>query len=200
MFTGLIECTGTIVEIKKNEGIILTIESPISSELSIGQSVSHDGICLTIIEKGSDWHKVELIKPTLEKTIARYYTVGTRVNLERSLKVTDRLEGHIVQGHVDTVLECIEVKQEANTRWLTFHLPVEFSHLVVPEGSIAINGVSLTVAKLGKDFFSVGLIPHTLEVTNLSCVEKGTLVNCEFDIIGRYVARMLRVFSEGQNR
>ncbi len=194
MFTGLVECTGTIVETIRASNWILTIESPISRELTIGQSVSHDGTCLTIIETGNGWHRVELIKPTIQKTIARYYEVGYKVNLERSLQISDRLEGHIVQGHIDTVLECIDVKQEGNTRWLFFHLPNEFAHLIIPEGSVAINGVSLTVASIHRNTFSVGLIPHTVKVTNLGNLTKGQYANCEFDVIGRYIARLTEVY------
>ncbi len=197
MFTGLIECTGIITDVETNDGMLLTIESPISNELFVGQSVSHDGICLTIIEKGKGWHKVELIKPTIEKTIARFYKPGITVNLERSLKVGDRFEGHIVQGHVDTVLECVGVNDEGNTRWLSFNLPEKYAPLVIPEGSIAINGVSLTIARLENKKFSVGLIPHTLKITNLKLIQEGAFVNCEFDVIGRYVARMMNVYNRG---
>ncbi|NPA33900.1 MAG: riboflavin synthase [Chlorobi bacterium] len=184
------------MDLRHGDGVVVTVESPISSELSIGQSVSHDGTCLTIIEKGEGWHRVELIKPTLEKTIAKFYVPGTHVNLERSLKVGSRLEGHIVQGHVDTVLQCVEVKEEGNTRWLSFTLPTQHAHLIIPEGSIAINGVSLTVARVEKKTFSVGLIPHTLKVTNLGQVEAGTYVNCEFDIIGRYLFRFWETYNK----
>ncbi len=194
MFTGLVECTGTIVDIIRSNKWILTVESPISGELTIGQSVSHDGTCLTIIEVGKGWHRVELIQPTIQKTIARYYKVGAKVNLERSLQIGDRLEGHIVQGHVDTVLECVDVQQEENTRWVFFHLPDEFSHLIIPEGSVAINGVSLTVASIRMNAFGVGLIPHTIKVTNLGNITKGHYVNCEFDVIGRYIARLTEVY------
>ncbi len=175
--------------------MFLEVASPISDELQIGQSVAHDGICLTILEVSDSRHRVELIQPTVEKTIARWYQPGQRVNLERSLRPTDRLEGHLVQGHVDTTLQCIDARQEGNTRWLTFRLPAQYAPLVVEEGSIAINGVSLTVARLTDDAFAVALLPHTLQVTNLSDVQPGHWVNVEFDIIGRYLWRFYRLYA-----
>ncbi len=193
MFTGIVECTGTVVEIYEdsNVGLRIKVQSPISKHLRRGQSVAHDGVCLTVVSVSGDSHEVNVIQPTLEKTTIKYWRKGYRVNLERALSVNGRLEGHIVQGHVDRVLTCVDRSINSGTIYLTFEVPAGDMHLIVPEGSIALNGVSLTICDVDDQHrvFTVGIIPHTASVTNLGRVGPGDPVNAEYDIIGRYLLR-----------
>lgn len=191
MFTGIIETLGNVVDLKRNDGNLeLIISSAITHELKIDQSVAHNGICLTVVELKDNWHRVTAIDETLKKTNLGSIAIGDEVNLERCMQMNGRLDGHIVQGHVDQTGECLSVEDQ-NGSWLyTFRYKPSVNNLVVEKGSICINGISLTAFNAVDDLFSVAIIPYTYQHTNIKSVKPGTLVNLEFDIIGKYVARM----------
>jgi len=191
MFTGIIETLGRVVDLKRNDGNLeLIVSSPIAHELKIDQSVAHNGICLTVVELKDNQHRVTAIDETLRKTNLGSIAIGDEVNLERCMQMNGRLDGHIVQGHVDQTGECLRVEDQ-NGSWLyTFRYKPSVNNLVVEKGSICINGISLTAFNAVDDMFSVAIIPYTFEHTNIKSVKAGTLVNLEFDIIGKYVARM----------
>ena len=188
MFTGIIESTGTIQEIRREDtNLHFTIASPISDELKNDQSISHDGVCLTVVKKSSGQHTVTAVAETLERSSLGTWVEDRKVNLERCLKVGDRLDGHMVQGHVDTTAQCFEVLNAEGSWIFSFMYPVEYEDLIVPKGSIAVNGVSLTVVNPTPGQFSVAIIPYTYEHTNFHSIEAGTTVNIEFDILGKYI-------------
>jgi len=194
MFTGLVEEVGKVVELKRfsSSGRLKVGCYRILDDVKEGDSVAVNGVCLTVVEIGVNYLVFDVSAETLRRT-----TVGTlkpkeAVNLERALKLSDRLGGHILQGHVDTTTKVMGIKREGNGFIFTFRLPPQFSHLVVEKGSIGIDGISLTVANLFADSFTVAVIPHTYENTNLKYRKPGELVNVEFDIIGKYVDRILR--------
>ncbi|MBC6490185.1 riboflavin synthase [Flavihumibacter stibioxidans] len=191
MFTGIIEAMGTITRIEDSgTNRIFWLESPISQELSIDQSVSHDGVCLTIdaIEPGK--HRVTAIAETLLKTNLSQWAEGNLVNLERSMLMNGRLDGHIVQGHVDCTAICIS-RHDKNGSWeYRFSIPAEFAALIIEKGSITINGTSLTLYDITDTEFSVSIIPYTFENTDIQKVFPGSAVNIEFDIIGKYIRRL----------
>lgn len=192
MFTGIIECTGRVVELTELQGNLdIVVESAISEELKIDQSVAHNGVCLTVVEVTGNKHRVTAIAETLAKTNTGRLQIGDELNLERCTKVGDRLDGHIVQGHVDQTGECISVVEE-NGSWLfSFRYKPTRENIVVEKGSICINGISLTAFNAGQDTFTVAIIPYTIEHTNIRNVKAGTLVNLEFDVIGKYVAALV---------
>lgn len=194
MFTGIIETTGTIKKVtRKGTNIDFDIQCGITPELKIDQSVAHNGICLTVVAITGDQYTVTAVAETIEKTNAGKWKEGDAVNIERSLKVGDRLDGHFVQGHVDATAVCIE-KQTLEGSWLfRFRFPVEFAPLVIEKGSMCINGVSLTVFNVGEDICTVTIIPYTYEHTNFHQIEAGTIVNVEFDVLGKYLLRSMRV-------
>ena len=195
MFTGIIEQLGVIKEIEKeNDNIHFFIESKFTSELKIDQSIAHDGCCLTVVQINQDIYKVTAINETLAKTCLSSWKKGYEVNLERCMILNGRLDGHIVQGHVDTTAKCVSIKNE-NGSW-RFTFEYQSSHLTVEKGSISINGVSLTVVDSCKNTFSVCIIPFTYEHTNFKSIEIGSLVNLEFDIIGKYVSKHLESHSD----
>ena len=196
MFTGIIETVGKIVYLKREAANLhLTIQSPISSQLKIDQSVAHNGVCLTVVAVDGNTHRVTAIDETLKKTNLGTFQINDIINLERCTKVGDRLDGHIVQGHVDQTGECIRV-EEQNGSWLfTFKYSPSTNNIVVEKGSVCINGTSLTAFNAKDNLFSVAIIPYTYENTNIKNVIKGSLVNFEFDIIGKYVARMMEFSS-----
>jgi len=191
MFTGIIEDLGVVKHIKKDlDNLHITIKSELTPELKIDQSVSHNGICLTVVDLKTETYTVTAIKETLDKTNLTSLKINDTVNLERSLKIGDRLDGHIVQGHVDQIATCITVEEE-NGSWLyTFEYDDKLGNITIEKGSITINGVSLTVVNSKKNTFSVAIIPYTYLHTNFNSFEKGTLVNLEFDVIGKYIARL----------
>lgn len=191
MFTGIIESIGRVEEIQRSGGnLIFTISSGISSELKVDQSLSHNGVCLTVIWKDAHSHKVEAIDETLTKSNIGDLKVGDLVNLERSMIMSGRLDGHIVQGHVDLVGVCVEKKQkDGSWEFVIQHPKGEF--FTVEKGSICVNGVSLTVVNSKNDGFAVAIIPYTYEHTNFKNIVEGSTVNLEFDIIGKYVARLI---------
>ncbi|MFV5687589.1 riboflavin synthase [Flavobacterium sp. ZT3R25] len=191
MFTGIIETLGVIQEIKKEkDNIHITMNSSITSELQIDQSVAHNGICLTVVALNDTSYTVTAIDETIKKTNLGSWQEGDRVNLERAMKLGDRLDGHIVQGHVDQIGTCI-VADETNGSWLyTFEYDETLNNITIEKGSITVNGVSLTVVNSNKNQFSVAIIPYTHEHTNFNSFKVGTKINLEFDVIGKYVARL----------
>lgn len=191
MFTGIIETLGTIQEIKKEkDNIHVTINSSITSELKIDQSVAHNGICLTVVATNNNTYTVTAIDETIKKTNLGDWQEGDLVNLERAMKLGDRLDGHIVQGHVDQTGNCIAIL-ETNGSWLyTFEYDDKLNNLTIEKGSITVNGVSLTVVNSQKNQFSVAIIPYTHEHTNFKNFKIGSKINLEFDVIGKYVSRL----------
>ena len=190
MFTGIIEQLGVVKHIKKEkENIEFTIGALFVSELKIDQSVAHNGCCLTVVSLNDNEYTVTAIKETLEKTNLGTWKVGTKVNLERCMQMNGRLDGHIVQGHVDTKAECIQIKDQQGSWKYTFNYVGE--NVTVEKGSITVNGTSLTVVDSKDNQFSVCIIPYTYDHTNFHQLEIGDTVNLEFDIIGKYVAKLL---------
>ncbi|WP_118194559.1 riboflavin synthase [Albibacterium indicum] len=192
MFTGIIETVGTVKKIKaEGTNLHFTVNSSLSNELKIDQSVSHNGVCLTVVEVNGDEHLVTAVHETLNKSTLGDLKEGDLLNLERCTPVGGRLDGHIVQGHVDQKAVCIDKKDE-NGSWLfSFRYDPSFGNITVEKGSISINGVSLTVFNSKNDSFTVTIIPYTYEHTSFKDIEIGTEVNLEFDIVGKYVARLL---------
>lgn len=191
MFTGIIETLGLVQEVKKEQdNIHITIESSLANELKIDQSVAHNGICLTVVAIEGNHYTVTAIGETIKKTNISNWKVGNQVNLERAMKLGDRLDGHIVQGHVDQIGTCISA-QETNGSWFyTFEYDSTLQNITIEKGSITVNGVSLTVVDSGKNNFSVAIIPYTYEHTNFNSFVVGTQVNLEFDVIGKYVSKL----------
>lgn len=193
MFTGIIETFGTVNNVvQEGTNLHYTIESNLSNELKIDQSVAHNGVCLTVVALTDSTHTVTAIQETLEKTNLQYLTTGMRVNLERCMQMNGRLDGHIVQGHVDQTAVCI-LREELDGSWeYRFKYDASKGNVTVEKGSVCVNGISLTVVNSAADEFSVFIIPYTFEHTNLQEVQVGDTVNLEFDIIGKYVARLLQ--------
>jgi len=192
MFTGIIEALGRVTDIRQeNTNKHFTLTCPFTHELKVDQSVAHNGVCLTVVSINGDQYTVTAIDETLKKTNLNELTVGDAVNLERCMLANGRFDGHVVQGHVDQTAVCEEVKDE-NGSWLfTFRYDAGKGNVTVEKGSICVNGISLTVVNSREDRFSVAIIPYTFEHTNLQAVTPGDTVNLEFDIIGKYVARLL---------
>ncbi|HLR37986.1 MAG TPA: riboflavin synthase [Chitinophagaceae bacterium] len=190
MFTGIVETVGTVKEIKKQKGnLIFSISSSISASLKEDQSVSHNGACLTVLKTEGGVHQVEAVEETLAKTNLNQLETGDSVNLERALTLEKRLDGHIVQGHVDTVGECVARLEKEGSIVFTFHFPKKFSALVIEKGSIAVNGISLTAFEVSEDHFSIAVIPYTLEHTSMKEMKEENAVNLEFDMVGKYVLK-----------
>ena len=191
MFTGIIETIGIISDIKKDQGNVhLTIQTNITNELKIDQSVAHNGVCLTVVEIFDNKHVVTAIQETINKTTLGLWKIGDKVNIERAMKLGDRLDGHIVQGHVDQTAVCTNI-QEKNGSWeFTFEYDTALNNITIEKGSITVNGTSLTVVNSAKNSFSVAIIPYTYEHTIFHTFEIGTKVNLEFDVVGKYIARM----------
>jgi riboflavin synthase len=193
MFTGIIETLGVVRNIYlEKDNIHFTIQSTITSELKVDQSVSHNGVCLTVVSIQDDLYTVTAIKETLGKTNLHQLKIDNSVNIERAMKLGNRLDGHIVQGHVDQIGKCIS-KESENGSWLfTFEYDPKNDNVTIEKGSITINGVSLTVFNSIDNKFSVAIIPYTFENTNFHEINAGSIVNLEFDVIGKYVARLLQ--------
>lgn len=202
MFTGIIEALGIVQKIEKDRSNIhFTITSPISGELKVDQSVSHNGVCLTVVKTGElphepnvAFHVVTAVEETLRRTNLGAWQPGALVNLERSMSLAGRLDGHIVQGHVDAVATCVEVLETGGSWRFTFRYQPSPEHILVDKGSISVNGVSLTVVEPRADLFSVAIIPYTWENTNFQTLSAGDQVNIEFDIIGKYISRYLALY------
>lgn len=192
MFTGIIETLGTVQDIQQDgDNLHFTIASGISAELKIDQSVAHNGVCLTVVALHHNTHTVTAINETLQKTNLGKLQAGAKVNLERCMQMNARLDGHIVQGHVDQTATCILVKELDGSWEYRFKYDAAKGNVTVEKGSICVNGISLTVVNAADDEFSVFIIPYTHEHTNLQEVKVGDTVNLEFDIIGKYVARLM---------
>lgn len=191
MFTGIIETLGIIKDLKKEgENLHITINSSITNELKIDQSVAHNGVCLTVVAIENDNYTVTAIKETTDKTNLGEWKLDDVVNLERAMKLGDRLDGHIVQGHVDQTGICKAI-EEANGSWyFTFEYNKDLNNLTIEKGSITVNGVSLTVVNSKTNEFSVAIIPYTYEHTNFKNFKVGTKINLEFDVIGKYVSKL----------
>lgn len=192
MFTGIIQSTGVIKAVISN-GYNKTfwVESSISGELKTDQSVSHSGVCLTVEEVGEKSHRVTAIDETLGKTNLAAWKEGTLINLEQCLQLNDRLDGHIVQGHVDATGECTKRKEKKGSWEFEFSFPKKLAGLIIEKGSICVNGISLTCFDVKRKSFRVAIIPYTFEYTNIKEVQEGDLVNIEFDLIGKYLLRTL---------
>lgn len=190
MFTGIIEAIGKVEHIeKKGTNITFTMSCPFTQELKIDQSLAHNGCCLTVTEIANEYYKVTAIDETLQKTNLSNWNIGTYVNLERCVKVGDRLDGHIVQGHIDTIGEITAIQSKEGSYIITIKYDAK-AFITVPQGSITINGISLTVAESKEQEFSVAIIPYTWEFTNLNTQKVGNKVNLEFDIVGKYIAKL----------
>lgn len=193
MFTGIIESVGFVKNLEQEkENLHITIESNFTSELKIDQSIAHDGVCLTIVNIHGKEYTVTAIKETLDKSNLKYLTVGSEINLERAMILGARLDGHIVQGHVDQTAVCTNIIEENGSWIFSFEYDNAYNNITIEKGSITINGVSLTVVNSQKNSFSVAIIPYTYEFTNFHTFKIGTVVNLEFDVIGKYVARLLQ--------
>ena len=196
MFTGIIEEMGKITSLEQEgDNVHIGIQCSFATELSVDQSVSHNGVCLTVVAKDNDTYKVTAIQETLNRSNLGSLEVGDPVNLERGMKVGDRLDGHIVQGHVDQTAICKSVETLDGSWVYEFTFDPGVGNITIPKGSISVNGVSLTVVDSNPDGFSVAIIPYTFEHTNFKFIKEGTLVNLEFDVIGKYVARLLEEHS-----
>ncbi|MDP2068637.1 MAG: riboflavin synthase [Lutibacter sp.] len=192
MFTGIIESVGFVKNLKQEkENLHITIESNFTSELKIDQSIAHDGVCLTIVNLKGKEYTVTAIKETLNKSNLKYVTVGSEINLERAMILGARLDGHIVQGHVDQTAVCTNIVEENGSWVFSFEYDNAYNNITIEKGSITVNGISLTVVNSRKNSFSVAIIPYTYEFTNFHTFKIGTVVNLEFDVIGKYVARLL---------
>lgn len=192
MFTGIIECLGTLIESRiSGSNMDYLISSPISSQLKIDQSLAHDGVCLTVTAVEGNMHRVTAVHETLLKTNLNTWKPGTRINLERAMRADARLDGHFVQGHVDTTAICVDVIQLQGSHEFTFEYDSSFASLLIPKGSVCINGVSLTVIDPDTRRFRVAIIPYTYEHTNFQFLQAGDKVNIEFDVLGKYIQRYL---------
>jgi riboflavin synthase len=194
MFSGIIEEAAIVVKIEKEkDNIHITMKCSFVNELKIDQSISHSGVCLTVVKKDNDTYTVTAIKETLEKTNLGLLKPGDKVNIERSTKLDGRLDGHMVQGHVDQTAVCTEVREAGGSWYYTFEYdPTQDDYITVEKGSVSVNGVSLTVVNSKPNSFQVAIIPFTHEVTNFHQIQKGTVVNLEFDILGKYIAKIVK--------
>lgn len=191
MFTGIIETLGTLVDVKKEqENLHLTVQSALTSELKIDQSVAHNGVCLTVVSKTDSTYTVTAIQETCLKTNIESWAVGDVINLERAMLLGARLDGHIVQGHVDQTGICTEIREADGSWYYSFEYDPTLQNITIEKGSITVNGVSLTVVNSKANAFSVAIIPYTYEHTNFHTFKVGTKVNLEFDMIGKYVSRL----------
>ena len=194
MFTGIIEAVGKVVELKKEQkNLHLSLESNLAKELKVDQSLAHNGVCLTVVETIANRYSVTAIEETLEKSNLGGIKMGDLINLERAMKITSRLDGHIVQGHVDQIGFCTGIDFREGSWFFDFEYDQNQQNITVEKGSICVNGVSLTVVNSGKSHFSVAIIPYTYENTNFNNIKKGDTVNLEFDMIGKYISKLHRL-------
>ncbi len=197
MFSGIVEEAAKVVAIEKDKSNLhLTLECSFVDELKIDQSISHNGVCLTVVDLTDKTYTVTAIQETLDKSNLGKVKIGDKINLERSMLMNGRLDGHIVQGHVDQTAECVEVKEADGSWYFTFKYEVDpkmakQGYITVEKGSVCVNGVSLTIVNSQANQFSVAIIPYTYEFTNFHQIKKGTIVNIEFDIIGKYISKMM---------
>ena len=194
MFSGIVEIAAPVVKIEKDkDNLHITMKCPFTDELKIDQSISHNGVCLTVVRKNKDTYTVTAIRETLEKSNLGLLKVGDKVNLERSARLDGRLDGHMVQGHVDQTAVCTDVLEAGGSWYYKFEYePLQDDYLTVEKGSVSVNGVSLTVVNSKQNSFQVAIIPFTWEVTNFHEIKKGMVVNIEFDILGKYIAKIVK--------
>lgn len=197
MFTGIIETLGEITNLKKEEtNLHLTVKSRLTPELKIDQSVAHNGVCLTVVDIEKDKYTVTAIKETLDKTSLNSLRIGSKVNLERCLQFGGRIDGHVVQGHVDSTGKVVSILNE-NGSWIyTFSYTKQFDNLIIDKGSVTVNGTSLTVVNPQPQQFSVAIIPYTYENTVFHTLKIGDLVNLEFDVLGKYIAAHMKAYNK----
>ncbi len=194
MFTGIIENTGEVMAIVKDKSNLhITIKSDIASELKIDQSVAHNGVCLTVVNRNTSSYTVTAIDETISKSNFKSLKITDKINLERAMKLGDRLDGHIVQGHVDQIGICKAIKNEDGSWVFTFEYDASTDNITIEKGSISVNGVSLTVINSKNNQFSVAIIPYTFENTNFGKLKINDIVNLEFDVIGKYVAKIATI-------
>lgn len=197
MFTGIVETIGRVTEVfATGTNKSFWIESPLCSSLKVDQSVMHDGVCLTVEEVSDHRHRMTAILETLEKTNLQHWAAGRHVNLERSLLPSTRVDGHFVQGHVDTTAICKKIKNRNGSNEFEFEFPKKFAPLIIEKGSVAVNGISLTAFDVGKNSFRVAVIPYTFDNTNMQYLKEGSEVNLEFDMIGKYMLRYKTLFDK----
>lgn len=193
MFTGIIEEIGQVTDLKsEGENVHITVNSNISSELKIDQSLAHNGVCLTVVKLNNHQHTVTAIKETMDKSNLKHLKVNDQINLERAMKLGARLDGHIVQGHVDQIAQCTKIEEFEGSWVFTFKYDENLENLTIEKGSVTINGISLTVVNSKYNSFSVAIIPYTYENTNFHKIKVNDFVNLEFDVIGKYVAKLLK--------
>lgn len=198
MFSGIVEEAAKVVNlVKEKENLHITLTCSFAKELKVDQSVSHNGVCLTVVKQEGDNYTVTAIKETLEKSNLGLLKVGDKVNLERSMKLETLLDGHMVQGHVDQTAVCTKVEEAEGSWYYTFEYDQTKGNITVEKGSVSVNGVSLTVVNSRDNSFQVAIIPYTYEVTNFHTFEVGTVVNLEFDVVGKYIAKLLKQYIEG---
>ena len=191
MFTGIIENMAEVVDVKANKNNLdITFKSDLLSELKVDQSISHNGVCLTVADISNETYLVNVVKETIDKSNFDSIRVGDMVNVERSMMLNDRLDGHIVQGHVDQIAECLSIDEQGGSYVMTFKYK-KSENITVEKGSICVNGISLTVCNSKENTFSVAIIPYTWDNTNLKNINVGDTVNLEFDIVGKYIAKLL---------
>ena len=191
MFTGIIENMAEVVDVKANKNNLdITFKSDLLSELKVDQSISHNGVCLTVADISNETYLVNVVKETIDKSNFDSLRAGDMVNVERSMKLNDRLDGHIVQGHVDQIAECVSIDEQGGSYVMTFKYK-KSENITVEKGSICVNGISLTVCNSKENTFSVAIIPYTWDNTNLKNINVGDTVNLEFDIVGKYIAKLL---------
>lgn len=197
MFSGIVEEPAKVVALERDkENLHITLTCSFVKDLKIDQSVSHNGVCLTVVKKGENTYTVTAVKETLEKSNLGMLKVGDKVNVERSMKIDSLLDGHMVQGHVDQTAICTDVREADGSWYYTFEYDQSKGNITVEKGSIAVNGVSLTVVNSRDNSFQVAIIPYTYEHTNFHEIKKGTVVNLEFDIVGKYITKILKQYLE----
>ncbi|MFP4556814.1 MAG: riboflavin synthase [Bacteroidales bacterium] len=198
MFSGIVEEAAKVVNLEKEqENLHITLSCSFAKELKIDQSISHNGVCLTVVKQVGDTYTVTAIKETLDKSNLGLLKVGDKVNLERSMKLESLLDGHMVQGHVDQTAKCTKVEEADGSWYFTFEYDPEIGNITVEKGSVSVNGVSLTVVNSKDNSFQVAIIPFTYDITNFHQIKPGTIVNLEFDVVGKYIAKLLKQYIEG---
>jgi len=198
MFSGIVEEAAKVVDLsKEKENLHITMTCSFAKELRVDQSVSHNGVCLTVVKQDGNTYTVTAIKETLDKSNLGLLKVGDKVNLERSMKLETLLDGHLVQGHVDQTAKCTKVEEAEGSWYYTFEYDPSIGNITVEKGSVSVNGVSLTVVNSKDGSLQVAIIPYTYEVTNFHDIKPGTVVNLEFDVVGKYIAKLLKQYIEG---
>lgn len=198
MFSGIVEEAAKVVNlVKEKENLHITLTCSFAKDLKVDQSVSHNGVCLTVVNQEGDNYTVTAIKETLEKSNLGLLKIGDKVNLERSMKLETLLDGHMVQGHVDQTATCTKVEEADGSWYFTFEYDPSKGNITVEKGSVSVNGVSLTVVNSREKSFQVAIIPYTYDITNFHEIKQGTVVNLEFDVVGKYIAKLLKQYIEG---